>query len=58
MFLQSYSIDPALAPEAFDGLDKNKDGIISRSELVDAGIDYCQGVDEKSKSRYLFGLRF
>ena len=58
MLLQSYGIDPTVAPEAFDGLDKNKDGIISRSEFIEAGTDYCQGIDEKSKSRYFFGLRF
>ena len=59
MLLQSYGIDPTVAPEAFDGgLDKNKDGIISRSEFIEAGTDYCQGIDEKSKSRYFFGLSF
>ena len=38
VLLQSYGIDPTVAPEAFDGgLDKNKDGIISRSEFMEAG---------------------
>lgn len=58
MFLQSYGIDQDVAPEAFAGLDTDKDGMISRSEYMAAGIDYTNGIDEKSTSRCLFGLRF
>ena len=56
MFLGSFGIDPKRAPEAFDGLDEDKDGVISRSELVKAGVDYFQGIDEKCKSRYLYAF--
>ncbi|KAL5515502.1 hypothetical protein EMCRGX_G000676 [Ephydatia muelleri] len=40
---------------AFEALDTDRDGLISRSEFVAAGLEYCYGLDETSKTQFMFG---
>ena len=40
---------------AFEALDADRDGLISRSEFVAAGLEYCYGLDETSKTQFMFG---
>ena len=40
---------------AFEAMDTDGDGVISRSEFVAAGLEYCFGFDETSKNQFMYG---
>ena len=40
---------------AFEAMDTDRDGVLSRSEFVAVGLEYCFGLDETSKNQLMYG---
>lgn len=58
VFFKSIGSDPADAQACFDLFDTDKDGVLSRSEFLKAGLQFVGSTDENFPSEKLFGIRF
>ena len=55
VFFQIYNIDPKYVAEAFQAIDTDKNGVISRDEFVAAYQECASGTDESHPSQHMFG---
>ena len=55
VFFQISNLDLKYVPEAFQAIDNDKNGVISRDEFVAAYEEYSRGTDESHPSRLMFG---
>ncbi|KAL5510689.1 hypothetical protein EMCRGX_G006281 [Ephydatia muelleri] len=56
VYFESIGIDVKHARPCFDALNTNKDGKLTRSEFLDATVNFVRSTDESHPSRFLFGL--
>jgi Ca2+-binding EF-hand superfamily protein len=54
-FYRAYSIDPALARNAFRKMDADSDGRISKAEILEAVAEFYLSSDPESPGNWLFG---
>ena len=55
VYFECIGVDVKHARPCFDALDTNKDGKLSRSEFVDALVNFSRSTDESHHSRFAYG---